>query len=238
MRTIIIDDEPKATKMLEIELKNLFPEIEIVGTYQQAALGILAIDEKKPDLLFLDIEMPKQSGFDVLKNCQFRKMQVVFVTAYSEYALKAIKANALDYILKPIDTEELKSAVTKAKQKIDEQKFNQFQFLLEKLDDEGDDFIKIPSGDQILFFKPDEIIFCKAESNYTTVFTTTQKILISKTLKYMEEILPDNIFIRIHQSYIVNKNHIRAYSRLDGGYVTLSNGDTARVAKNKKNLVL
>ncbi|HFB99680.1 MAG TPA: response regulator transcription factor [Phaeodactylibacter sp.] len=238
MRTIIIDDEPKAAKMLEIELKNLFPEIEIVGTYQQAELGILAIDEKKPDLLFLDIEMPKQSGFDVLKNCQFRKMQVIFVTAYSEYALQAIKTNALDYILKPIDTEELQRAVIKAKQKIEEQKFNQFQFLLEKLDDGINNFIKIPSGDQILFYKPDEIIFCKAESNYTSVVTTKQKILISKTLKYMEEILPNPIFIRIHQSYIINKNHIRAYSRLDGGYVTLSNGDTARVAKNKKNLVL
>jgi two-component system LytT family response regulator len=165
-------------------------------------------------------------------------MQVIFATAYSEYALQAIKANALDYILKPIDNDELESAVKKAKQKIEEQNFNQFQFLIDKLENDEKDFIKIPSGDQILFFQAEEIIYCKAESNYTLIFTTNKKILVSKTLKYMEELLPKNDFIRIHQSFIINKNHIRAYSRLDGGYVTLSNGDTARVAKNKKNLVL
>jgi len=238
MRTIIIDDEIKAAKMLQIELEKLFPEIKIIGNFQQPELGIQAIDEQKPDLVFLDIEMPKKSGFDVLKECKFRKMQVIFATAYSEYALQAIKANALDYILKPIDTDELASAVKKAQQKIDEQNFNQFQFLIDKLEHDEKDFIKIPSGDQILFFQAEEIIYCKAESNYTLIFTTKQKILVAKTLKYMEELLPKKDFIRIHQSYIVNKNHIRAYSRLDGGYITLSNGDTARVAKNKKNLVL
>ena len=238
MRTIIIDDEIKAAKMLQIELEKLFPEIDIIGNFQQPELGIQAIDKQKPDLVFLDIEMPKKSGFDVLKSCQFRKMQVIFATAYSEYALQAIKANALDYILKPIDNDELESAVNKAKQKIEEQNFNQFQFLIDKLENDEKDFIKIPSGDQILFFQPEEIIYCKAESNYTLILTTKQKILVSKTLKYMEELLPKNDFIRIHQSFVINKNHIRAYSRLDGGYVTLSNGDTARVAKNKKNLVL
>jgi two-component system LytT family response regulator len=238
MRTIIIDDEPKAALMLQIELKKLFSEIDIIGNFQQPDLGIQAIDEQKPDLVFLDIEMPKKSGFDVLKSCKFKKMQVIFATAYSEYALQAIKANALDYILKPIDNDELESAVKKAKQKIEEQNFNQFQFLIDKLENDEKDFIKIPSGDQILFFQAEEIIYCKAESNYTLIFTTNKKILVSKTLKYMEELLPKNDFIRIHQSFIINKNHIRAYSRLDGGYVTLSNGDTARVAKNKKNLVL
>lgn len=238
MRTIIIDDEIKAAKMLQIELEKLFPEINIIGNFQKPELGIQAIDEQQPDLVFLDIEMPKKSGFDVLKACKFRKMQVIFATAYSEYALQAIKANALDYILKPIDTDELESAVKKAKQKIESQSFNQFQFLLDKLENDGKDFIKIPSGDQILFFRAEEIIYCKAESNYTLILTTKQKILVSKTLKYMEELLPKNDFIRIHQSFIINKNHIRSYSRLDGGYVTLSNGDTARVAKNKKNLVL
>ncbi len=238
MRTIIIDDEVKAAKMLQIELERLFPSIKIIGNFQQADLGIKAIDKEEPDLVFLDIEMPKISGFDVLRLCQFRKMQVIFATAYSEYALQAIKANALDYILKPIDTSELESAVKKAQQKIEEQNFNQFQFLLDKLESDRKNFIKIPSGDQILFFQSEEIIYCKAESNYTSIFTTQQKILVSKTLKHMEGLLPQKEFIRIHQSYIINKNHIRAYSKLDGGYVTLSNGDTARVAKNKKNLVL
>ena len=238
MRTIIIDDEIKAAKMLQIELERLFPTIEIIGNFQQPELGIQAINLEKPDLVFLDIEMPKKSGFDVLAACQFRKMQVIFATAYSEYALQAIKANALDYILKPIDTTELENAVKKAKQKIEEQNFNQFQFLLDKLDNEENDYIKIPSGDQILFFQPEEIIYCKAESNYTLIFTVKEKILVSKTLKYMEELLPQKTFIRIHQSFITNKNHIRAYSKSDGGYVTLSNGDRARVAKNKKNLLL
>lgn len=238
MRTLIIDDEIKAAKMLEIELNKLFSDIEIIGIFQQPELGIQAINEQQPDLVFLDIEMPKKSGFDVLKECSFRKMQVIFVTAYSEYALQAIKANALDYILKPIDTDELKAAVEKAKSALEQQKFNQFQFLIEKLDSTGDKLIKIPSGDQILFFQANDIVYCKAESNYTSVVTIKKKILISKTLKYMEEMLPKDDFIRIHQSFIVNKNHINAYSRLDGGYVTLSNGDTARVAKNKKNLVL
>jgi len=238
MRTIIIDDEIKASKMLEIELKKLFPHIEIIGVFQNPENGIEAINQQYPDLVFLDIEMPKKSGFDVLKGCSYRKMQVIFVTAYSEYALEAIKANALDYILKPIDNDELREAVKKAEKKIEENKFNQFQFLLEKLEEGEKEFVKIPSGDQILFFKPEEIIYCKAESNYTSIISTKQKLLVSKTLKYMEELLPRDSFIRIHQSFIINKNHIRAYSKNDGGYVTLSNGDTARVAKNKKNLVL
>lgn len=238
MRTLIIDDEIKAAKMLEIELKQLFPEVEVLAIFQDPEEGINAINTLQPDLLFLDIEMPKKSGFDVLKEAQFKNMQVVFATAYSEYALQAIKANALDYILKPIDTEELKNAVQKVKEKIADQQFNQFQFLLDKLEDKEKTLIKIPSGDQILFFKPDQIIYCKAESNYTSIITTQQNILVSKTLKYMEQILPDEIFIRIHQSFIVNKKHIVAYSRLDGGYVSLSNGDIAKVAKNKKNLVL
>lgn len=238
MRTIIIDDEIKAAKMLEIELHRLFPDLEIIGSFQQAQEAIHAIEELKPDLLFLDIEMPKLSGFDVLKNCSYREMQVIFVTAYSEFALQAIKANALDYILKPIDTEELKEAVQKAQQKIETDRFSPFQFLLDKLDQSDEKLIKIPSGDQILFFKKEEIIYCIAESNYTNVITTNQKILISKTLKYMEDLLPNSIFIRIHQSYLVNKNHIKAYSRIDGGYVILSNGDKAKVAKNRKKLVL
>ncbi|MEM7101979.1 MAG: LytTR family DNA-binding domain-containing protein [Bacteroidota bacterium] len=238
MRVIILDDEVKAAKMLEIELNTLYPDMEVVGSYQEPESGIDGINTLQPDILFLDIEMPKKSGFDVLKAVNYHRMQVIFVTAYSEYALDAIKANALDYILKPIDTEELDNAVKKAIQRIESQKFNQLQFLLEKLDVNNQEFIKIPSGDQILFFQTDEIIYCKAESNYTTVITEDQKILISKTLKYMESILSQNVFIRIHQSYIINKHHIRSYSRLDGGYVTLSNGDRAKVARNKKNLVI
>jgi len=238
MKTIIIDDEPKAAKMLEIELGRIEPSIDILGIYQQPTEGIEAINRDKPALLFLDIEMPNLSGFDVLKACHFQKMQVIFVTAYSDFALQAIKANALDYILKPIDTQELKEAVAKAKVKMEEQQFNQFQFLIDQLDKSGEAMIKIPSNDQILFFAPEEIIYCQAESNYTRVITTRKNLFISKTLKYMETILPDSTFIRIHQSYIVNKNHIRAYSRIDGGQVILSNGDHAKVAKHKKNLVL
>lgn len=237
MKTIIIDDEVKASLMLEIELRQLFPDIEILGTYQQADAGVVAINELKPDLLFLDIEMPKKSGFDVLKEITHSNIQVIFVTAYSAYALDAIKANALDYILKPIDTEELKIAVQKAKEKQSEQKIDQFHFLLSQLDHDKQ-LIKIPSGDQILFFRSEEIVYCKAESNYTSIITTQQKILVSKTLKHIEQLLKGSMFIRIHQSYLVNKEHIRAYSKLDGGFVVLSNGDHAKVAKNKKDLVL
>ena len=213
MKTIIIDDEPKAAKMLEIELQRIAPSIEIIGSYQQATEGIAAINQLKPDVLFLDVEMPKLSGFDVLKACHYRNMQVVFVTAYSEFALQAIKENALDYILKPIDTEELEAAVHKVKTKLEEKQFNQFNFLLDQLDRNENQMIKIPSNDQVLFFKPDEIIYCQAESNYTKIITTRQNLLVSKTLKHMEGILPETIFTRIHQSYICRASSSRGRSR-------------------------
>ncbi len=238
MRAIIIDDEQKAIKMLEIELQRAFPTIQILGGFYQPELGINAINTLQPDLLFLDIEMPNLSGFDVLKRCIYQNMQIIFTTAYSEYALQAIKANALDYLLKPIDTEELIEAVKKAAMRIKEQQFSQVQLLLNKLETPSDTTIKIPSGDQVLFFQPNDIIYCKAESNYTTIVTINQRILVSKTLKYMSTMLPTSDFYRVHQSYLVNKNHIRAFSRIDGGYVTLSNGDIARVAKNKRHLVI
>lgn len=236
MRVIIVDDEPKAMKMLAIELKQAFDTIDIVGVYQNPMEAIAAINEKKPDILFLDIEMPIYSGFDVLLKCDYQAMQVIFVTAYSEYALQAIKANALDYILKPIDTEELITAVNKAQKQITENDFKQLQqfFNSPKLST----FIKIPSGDEILFFQPKDIIYCQASSNYTNIFTTHRKLLISKTLKYTESLLPQKKFIRVHQSYIVNTAHIKAYNKLDGGYLVLSNGDKVKIAKNKRHLIV
>lgn len=235
MRIAIIDDEINATKMLELELMTISRDLEIIGVYNDPVKAFEELNIETLDVLFLDVEMPRLSGFDLLEKWSDRSFDIIFTTAYSEYAIKAIKESALDYLLKPIDTTELKDAVTKVILKRSKQNDVALDRLLEKINKTKSSLIKIPTSDGITFKKPEDIIYCKSESNYVHIFTIDGKLFIAKTLKYMEEILPPSYFIRCHHSYIVNQYHIKEYLREDGGYLHMSNGDRIKVAQSKRN---
>jgi len=221
--------------MLELELKNHFPSIEIIGKYQLPEEAISSINKNEPDILFVDIEMPKLSGFDILRKVDCES-QIIFTTAYSQYAIDAIKANAIDYLLKPLDTEELIAAVNKAIENIKQKKNTQIEEILKKLDHIQSDILKIPTSSGYAFIKKTDIIYLQSESNYTHVITTDKTHLVSKTMKSIHATLPEDDFIRIHNSFVVNIFHIKEYSRKDGGFVVLSNDKTLKVSNSKKDI--
>lgn len=237
MKIVMIDDELDSLNMLEIEIKKAFPNFEIIAKFNNASEAIQQINALDFDVLFLDIQMPEYNGFEVLQKIEHANFDIVFLTAYSEYAIEAIKAKAFDYLLKPIDTYELVESLNKIIQKQNQMYQNQMNFFLSKINEGTSNRIRIPTQDGISFLDTKDIIYCKAESNYTHIFTTDQVLFISKTLKHLEELLKEYQFIRTHQSYLVNPTHIKEYKRKDGGYLLLSNGHTAYISKNKRDFL-
>lgn len=203
-----------------------------------AAKGIDAIETTHPDIVFLDIEMPVMNGFVMLKNLHYKNFELIFTTAYDHYAIKAIKYSALDYLVKPIEISELKEAVEKAKEKRYRTIPNpQIELLVEQALIKKNSFsrIAVPTSEGLQFLKIDDIIYLEASINYTLIFTNTKhKYTVSRTLKEFEDILSPDSFIRIHNSYIINKAYAEKYIRGEGGQVVLSNGVTLDVAKRKK----
>lgn len=231
---VLIDDEINALKMLELELLTHFDNITILDKFQDPTIAVEQLNQLNPDILFIDIEMPTLNGFDVLEKTKISS-QIIFTTAYSEYAINAIKANAIDYLLKPLDTDELLAAVNKAIENINNND-NNIEEILKELKNAQKDIIRIPISNGYAFINKFDIIYCQSESNYTHIITTKKKHLISKTLKFIQNLLPENEFIRIHNSYLVNVTHIKEYSRKDGGYVLLSNNSKLRVSNSKKDI--
>lgn len=233
-KAVLIDDEINALKMLELELSNNFKNIEVVKKIQDPSDAVKQLNTLNPDIVFIDIEMPTLNGFDVLKKTNISS-QIIFTTAYSQYAIKAIKANAIDYLLKPLDTDELLEAVNKAIYNI-ENDDNNIEEIIRKLNGSQNDIIRIPISNGYAFINKADIIYCQSESNYTHIFTVDKKHLVSKTLKFIQNLLPEKEFIRIHHSYLVNISHIKEYSRKDGGFVILSNKEKLRVSNSKKDI--
>jgi two-component system LytT family response regulator len=240
LRTIIIDDEKKnrivLQKMLEQHCQK---EIEIVALCENALLGKDAIETYKPDLIFLDVEMPKQNGFEMLQSLKSLDFSVVFVTAHDHYAIKAIKFSALDFLLKPIDAKELKLAVEKAERNSQKAKSNeQFHILFHSLNSTHKK-IALPTRNGLVVVNVSEILRCEAESNYTRIFLTNQELfLASKTLKDFEQLLEECNFVRIHQSHLVNFEHIKKYNKGDGGSVILTDGTEVEVSRRQKEVLL
>ncbi len=239
IRVVLIDDEMNALDVLEMQLSNYCTGISIVEKCAGGEKGIAAIQQHQPDLIFLDIEMPGKNGFDVLSETRGLTYDVVFTTAYDQFAVKAFKYAALDYLLKPIDILELQAAVQKARAKkgsagIEDkinilfQQFSQLQPPLTKR-------IALPVGDAMQLFAPDDIIRCESDSNYTNIFLAGgKKILLAKTLKEIEETLSGLSFFRVHQSHLVNMNHISKVVKGEGSYLTMSDGAVIPVSRNKK----
>ena len=238
LTAIIIDDESNSRNALRQKLSNYCPDVMIIAECENGEEGIKNIDEKKPDIVFLDVEMPRMNGFTMLQQLQNKNFEVIFITAYDHYAIKAIKFSALDYLLKPVEVEDLKTAVEKVTQKRKQPAANnQVELLLQNLLDEKKEHqrIAISSMEGLLFVPTEDIIYLEANSNYTSFFLTgNRKIIATKTLKDFEELLPASIFIRIHHSYLINKNGVEKYIRGDGGQVLMKNGVMLDVARRKK----
>ncbi len=226
----IIDDEIHAIQTLSYDLNEHFENaVEIVFSSNNPIEGIKNIRERMPDLLFLDMDMPRLSGLDVLSLIDDLDINVVITTAHEEYAVKAYGTNAIAYLLKPVQPEQLKAIVEKQLSEISASKTT----LLSA----GKISIPVFDGFEILEF--DEIIYCKSDNNYSEIIITgNRKIVASKTLKYFEELLPANIFRRVHKSYLVNANHIKKYLKRDGGVIMVTQGKTIPVSRTQRDELL
>ena len=237
LTAIIIDDETSSRNALRQKLANHCPEITIIAECETGEEGIKGIEGKRPDIIFLDVEMPRMNGFTMLQQLANKNFEVVFITAYDHYAIKAIKFSALDYLVKPVEVADLKIAVEKAVQKRTISAGNErLELLLQNLmNDKKDQRIAIPSMEGLQFVETGNIIYLEAKSNYTCFYLkNNEKITVTKTLKDFEELLPVSVFIRIHHSYIINKNLVEKYIKGEGGQVVMKNGIVLDVARRKK----
>jgi two-component system, LytTR family, response regulator len=238
LKVIIIDDETSSRNTLRQKISKYCKELEVITECENGETGIEAIDRGQPDIVFLDVEMPRMNGFVMLQNIKNRDFELIFTTAYDHYAIQAIRYSALDYLVKPIDVEDLKAATARAIEKRKQHSPNErMETFLHNLLDEKNTHnrIAIPSMEGFQFVDTADIIFLEAESNYTIIYTRSiPKITVSKTLKDFEDLLPQQIFVRIHHSHIINKNHVQKYIRGEGGQVVMSNGKTLDVARRKK----
>lgn len=238
LTAVLIDDEKNALEVLELQLARFCQDVTVLEKCHSGEQGIAAIRKHQPDLVFVDIEMPHVNGFDVLKATAGLHYEVIFTTAYDQFAIKAIKFSALDYLLKPVDITELQAAVKKAAEKKGTGSVgDKLNVLLQQLQQpvRKPDRIALPIGDAMQFFHADEIMRCESESNYTHIFLANgKKITTAKTLKDVEESLDGYPFYRIHQSHLVNMNHISKVSKADGGYVVMDDGTHVAISRNKK----
>jgi two-component system, LytTR family, response regulator len=238
IKAILIDDEKNALEMLEWQLQNYCPQVTIAGICNNADDGIAAIHQHKPQLVFLDIEMPKKNGFEVLQSFTNPSFDVIFTTAYNQFALKAFRFAALDYLLKPIDADDLVAAVKRYEKKMlhgnlkDQldilmQQYNQPNTLPEK--------ISFSTQQAIHFINPAHILYAESDSNYTTLhFIDKSKMVVSKTLKEVEEMLVHYNFYRIHHSYIINLKQVNRYMKIDGGFIEMTGGTQLPISRQRK----
>ena len=235
IRTILVDDEPLAIQGLELRLE-AHEDVEIVDTCSNGREAIRAIKTNKPDLVFLDIEMPVMNGFVMLQKLNYKDFELIFVTAYDHYAIKAIRFSALDYMVKPVDIDDLKLAVSRAEEnKSKHTPGLQLEHLLECLQKKTPRRIPIPTSEGLQFINLEDIVYLEASNNYTYIFLSPiQKYLVSRTLKEFEELLPAENFVRIHHSHIINKFYVEKYIRGEGGQVVMRNGTVLDVSKRKK----
>jgi two-component system LytT family response regulator len=241
LRTVIIDDEYHIRDTLVNMLGMNCPDVKVVGQASGVASGIAAIKELQPDLVFLDIQMKDGTGFDLLYGLSSIDFKVIFVTAYDHYALQAFRFSAVDYLLKPVNPEQLMEAVTRAGNLIHDDFKKQMKVLEENLKSVSNKNKKIilRTAESIHLLDVGNIICCDSDNSYTTVHTVEgEKIIVSRTLKDYEEMLTECGFYRVHKSYLINLVHIKRFDRLDGGYIVMTNGLKIPVASRKRDEML
>ncbi len=241
-RALIIDDELQSRSLVRKLLYDHFPQvlIEEAGTVDSA---IEKIRHFTPDLIFLDVQMRGETGFDLLDKIGKVNFGIIFTTAHSEFAVKAFRYSAMDYLMKPLDAEEFKIAVEKALQRVKNQQqppAEQIEFLKQiKSDHKLPDKLTVPTAEGFLFVNIHDILYCHAASNYTEFhLSNKQKLLSSYTLGYYNELLANHSFFRVHRSYLINLAHIKMYKRSDGGVVVMNNGEEIEVSRSNKEAFL
>ncbi len=231
--SFIVDDESHNIENLTHLLQTHCPNIEVVGSAISIKEALTGIHATKPDLLFLDIRLTNETGFDLLQQIVHSPIEVIFITAYDQYGVQAIKFAALDYLLKPVDSEELVKAVQKASETLSYKKQNeQLLFLVQELSADKTKKIALPTQEAIRYVEVAAIVRCEASNNYTYIFLQDgEKILIAKTLKEYADLLPPTEFLRTHQTHLVNRNYIKSWLKEDGGMLLLTNGTTIPVSR-------
>ncbi len=234
---VLIDDELHNIENLKNLINRYCPNIHVVAFAISVKQGRLLINKHKPDLVFLDIEMPVQNGFSMLESLQTIDFEIIFVTAYNKYMLQAIKTCALDYLMKPVSITELKEAVSRVDKAVTKRRENKrLKVLVDNLKENNQvQRVALPTAEALNFVPINNIVRCKGENNYTLFYLTNgTTILVSKTLKEWEELLVEHQFIRTHQSHLINSLYAKAYVKKDGGYVLMEDGSIASVSKSRK----
>lgn len=236
MKAVIIDDEKHCREVLQVLLLKHCPEVDLVQSFAGAEEAMEGLSETSPDLIFLDIEMPGMNGFEFLERFRQRDFAVIFTTAYNEYAIKAIRHSALDYLLKPIDKDDLVAAVQRAFQSQSQKTSGKIEQLLQSMQaGQTSRRFAVPTMEGLTLINPDDILYIKSDGPYSHFyFTDNRHLLISKTLKESEEVLPAKDFFRVHNSYLVNMKYVVKYIRGEGGEIVMSNGQQLPVSRTRK----
>jgi len=241
INAIIVDDEVHSCKTIESLLQQYCPEVNVLTTCSNGLMALEAIRRLNPHLVFLDVEMPKMNGFEMLEQLNEINFHLIFVTSYDAYALKAIRFSAIDYLLKPVDREELQKAVQKVIQRIDAPLPEQLRIIMDRLQEPNSrsNKIALPTMEGLQMIPVQNIISCEANDNYTTLLLKDRKkVVVTGTLKAIEELLEDFPFLRVHRSYLVNLDEVEKYVKADGGYLVMSDGAQIFISRNKKDELL
>ena len=235
LKAILIDDEPDCVRLLAHELGVYCPQVQVVGRSTNSEEGLRLIQILQPDIVFLDIEMPRMNGFQLLEKISPLPFSLIFVTAYNEFAVKAFRFSALDYLLKPVDALDLQEAVRKAErqQRVDGR---QIELLRHQLHTHQlTDKIAVPYQQGVIFLPVNEIIYCESDSNYTNVIATQNRhFLLTRTLREVQEVLEERNFLRVHRQYVINLDHIKLFMKGEGAYLVMTNDVSIPVARNQK----
>ncbi len=241
IKAVLIDDEKNALEMLEWQLHSYCPEVEIVAICNTADSGISALKAHRPQLLFLDIEMPKKNGFEVLEAFDDPLFDTIFTTAYNQFAIKAFRFAALDYLLKPIDSADLVNALKRFERKRDGNVRQQLDLLMQQYRQPEvlPDKISFATQQAVHFIRPETILYCESDGNYTTLFfANNTKLIVSKTLKEVEDVLSHYRFLRIHNSFLINLKQVNRYVKTDGGSIEMTNGAQLPISRQRKEGVM
>ena len=241
IKAILVDDEPNNTLYVKALLNQHFPAVKIVAVCNDAKEGLLLIDELQPQLVFMDVEMPELNGFELLQRLEPLAFEVIFITAYNHFALKAFDINAVGYLTKPLEVEKFIKVTGNAVQKIEQEQINRhlFSALQNVTPKEINQKIALPTQSGLLFIHPKDILYCQSSGNYTKFFTQDGgNILVSRQLGEFEKLLSADDFHRIHDQYMVRLQYIKEYIRGRGGELVMDNNDTLPVSANRKDAFL
>lgn len=240
LKSIIIDDEQHCIDTLKWQLETYCPKVSLLAVFSNPKDGLAFIQANELDLLFIDVEMPEMNGFELLSQVEQPGFDIIFTTAYNKFAVQAIKISALDYLVKPIDEDELVEAIQKALNKKASDQTNAIELLLKQINQKSlSDRIYLPTMNGLEFVDTNQVLRCESDSNYTTVFIDGQKpITVSKTLKEVEEMLSIDQFFRVHNSHIVNLKFVSKYVKGDGGHLVMLNQEIIPVSRSKKQELL